>query len=78
MIPDEGTPSQELEARLRFETLLSELSTRFINLPAGEVDREIEDALSRVCELLGIDSRCFGNGRHRPRMSSRPPTPTPP
>jgi len=42
--------------RLEFETLISDLSSRFINLPAGDVDREIEDALRRVCELLAIDS----------------------
>ena len=44
-----------LERRLEFETLLANLSSRFINLPPGEVDHEIEDALRRVCELLGID-----------------------
>jgi PAS domain S-box-containing protein len=44
-----------LESRLEFETLISQLSSRFINLPPGEVDREIEDALGRVCELLDID-----------------------
>ena len=48
--------SEHLENRLEFETLISDLSSRFINLPAGEVDREIEDALRRVCELLAIDS----------------------
>ena len=40
---------------LEFETLIADLSSRFVNLPPGEVDREIEDALRRVCELLGID-----------------------
>jgi len=40
---------------LEFETLISDLSSRFINLRPGEVDGEIEDALHRVCELLGID-----------------------
>ena len=35
--------------------LISDLSTRFINLPPGEVDREIEAALRRVCEPFGID-----------------------
>ena len=49
------TPSADLEERLRFETLLVDLSSRFINLPADAVDREIGDALRRVCELLGID-----------------------
>ena len=49
-------PSIEYLARsLEFETLLADLSARFVSLPAGEVDREIEDALRRVCEPLGID-----------------------
>jgi len=53
---DQAAPSAEhLETRLEFETLLAEVSSRFVNLPPGEVDREIEDALRRVCELLGID-----------------------
>ena len=42
-------------ASLEFETLISDLSSRFINLPPDEVDREIEDGLRRVCEPLGID-----------------------
>ena len=44
-----------LESRLEFETLISDLSSRFINLPPAEVDREIEDALGRVCKFLDID-----------------------
>ena len=44
-----------LENRLEFEMLLADLSSRFINLPSGEVDSEIEDALGRVCGLLDID-----------------------
>ena len=35
--------------------MIADLSSRFINLPPGEVDGEIEDALGRVCGLLGID-----------------------
>ncbi len=45
----------EVRSRLEFETLLSELSSRFINLPARELDREIEEALRHVCEMLDID-----------------------
>jgi PAS domain S-box-containing protein len=41
--------------RLRFETLLTDLSARFINLPADRVDGAIEDAQRRVCECLGLD-----------------------
>jgi PAS domain S-box-containing protein len=45
----------ELEVRLRFETLIADLSSKFVNLPAGDVDREIVDAQRRVCECLGLD-----------------------
>ncbi len=45
----------ELEERLRFETLLSDLSARFINLPVDEVDKEIEAALGRIVQFLGLD-----------------------
>jgi len=53
----EHTPrsAEHAEIRLEFETLISDLSSRFINLAPAEVGREIEDALRRVCELLGID-----------------------
>ena len=51
----EKAPAAELRGLLEFETLLAELSSRFINLPPGEVDREIEGALRAVCELLGFD-----------------------
>ncbi len=47
-------PSDVLD-RLGFETMLAELSTRFVHLVGTEVDREIEDALGRVCQLLQID-----------------------
>jgi PAS domain S-box-containing protein len=35
--------------------LIADISSRFVNLPASEVDREIENALRRICESLGID-----------------------
>jgi hypothetical protein len=38
------------EERLRFETLLSDISARFINLPASQVDTAIEDAQRKACE----------------------------
>ena len=53
---DQARPlADRLENRLEFETLLADLSSRFINLPPAEVDHEIEDAQRRVCELLGIE-----------------------
>lgn len=40
---------------LRFERLLADLSARFVNLPAAEIDRAITDALRSIVELLGVD-----------------------
>jgi len=37
-----GQPSQTADQQLRFETLLSDLSARFINLPVEEVDQQTE------------------------------------
>lgn len=45
----------ESDERLRFETLIADLSSRFVNLPAEDVDREIEDAQRAICECLGVD-----------------------
>jgi PAS domain S-box-containing protein len=47
--------AEDLGSLLEFEALIADLSSRFINLAPGEVDREIEDALRRVCERLGVD-----------------------
>lgn len=44
-----------LAERLRFETLLSDLSATFVALPAAEVNRQIEDALRRIVEALELD-----------------------
>jgi signal transduction histidine kinase len=40
---------------LRFERLLSGLSARFINAPASQIDKGIDDALRSVVEALDID-----------------------
>jgi PAS domain S-box-containing protein len=47
--------ARDPDAPAPFETLLSEVSSRFINVRPEDVDREVEDALRRVCETLGID-----------------------
>lgn len=44
-----------LEERLKFETLLAELSAHFVNLPSDQIDSYIADAQRRICELLGLD-----------------------
>ena len=45
----------ELEERLAFETLLADISARFVNLPASQVDHEIEDAQRAICRQLRLD-----------------------
>jgi len=50
----------ELEDRLRFETLLAELSARFVNLSSDRVDREIENALRCLAEALRADRAALG------------------
>ena len=45
----------ELEDRLRFETLLADISSRFVNVPADCVDQEIQNAQRAICECLGFD-----------------------
>ncbi|XZE18209.1 ATP-binding protein [Pirellulaceae bacterium SH449] len=44
-----------LAERLRFESLLSELSSRFVNAPQAKLSSEIEFALNRVLELSGLE-----------------------
>src|SRR3990172_4763286 len=44
-----------LEERLRFETLLSELSANLIHVPASEIDAALERGLQQVVAFLGVD-----------------------
>jgi formate hydrogenlyase transcriptional activator len=55
MAPLEVKPYSELDEPLRFEMVLAEISTLFINLAADRIDSEIEAVQFRVCELLDID-----------------------
>jgi len=49
-------PVRSLEKRLRFETLLADLSARFVNMPANRLDSAIEEAQRQVCECLDLDA----------------------
>jgi len=55
MVTKAASQSPDLQDRLRFETMLSDLSSRFVNLEPADVDREIEEAQRRVCDCLGLD-----------------------
>jgi hypothetical protein len=44
-----------LADRLRFESLLSEMSSRFVHLPPDRVGQEIKHALGQIAEFLDVD-----------------------
>src|SRR5215510_9590484 len=46
---------EALRYRVKMETLITALSTSFINLARGEIDRAINDALQAVGEFAGVD-----------------------
>lgn len=43
------------EYRLELEGLISSISTRFLNIPVDNIDKEIEIALKRIVLYLGVD-----------------------
>jgi len=49
-----------LAERLRFETLVSELSADFVNLPARDVPGQIDRALGRIVDELHVDRALLG------------------
>src|SRR5947207_12695994 len=56
ILEEEGCPlAPAVQKRIRFETLLAELSATFVNLPPGQVDAQIESALGRLIEFLEVD-----------------------
>ncbi len=50
-----GDRRHEARQGVHFETLIAELSSRFVNLPPDEVDREIEGGQQRICDALGLE-----------------------
>jgi len=50
---------EELDERLRFETLLSDLSADFTRLQSLEIDRKIPEWLQRLVDFLGVDRGSF-------------------
>jgi hypothetical protein len=50
-----SSTADRFEGRLEFESLISELPSRFMGAPPDQVDQGIVDALRRVCALLDLD-----------------------
>ncbi len=46
---------RKLEERLAFETLLADLTARFLEVPDEEISQAIADAQARTCALFGFD-----------------------
>jgi PAS domain S-box-containing protein len=59
-ISDRKDIEDALAERLRFGTLLSELSAAFVNLPADQVDNEIRHWLVKLVEYLGVERGTLG------------------
>ena len=58
---DRRTPTPEwLDEQYRFEKLLVDLSAGYVNLPADQVDAQIEETQRRLVEFLGVDRCSFG------------------
>jgi PAS domain S-box-containing protein len=46
---------EKIKFLLGFRTLLTDISTRFINVPVDRLDQEIQDAQRRLCKYLHLD-----------------------
>ena len=55
MMSSLGQLRRDLETQLRFEMLLAEVSTKFIDVPVDQMDNLIEISQCRICECLGFD-----------------------
>jgi PAS domain S-box-containing protein len=56
-VTDIKLAEENLQERLRFEQLLSDLSARFVNIPPDRVDDEIEYGLKQILGFFQVD-RC--------------------
>ena len=76
---NESSGTRECKERLRFETVLSDLSASFINLPAEQLDAAIENAQRKICECLDLDLSALWEwsamklGRRASRAGADPP-----
>lgn len=51
---------KELQEKLQLQELISNTSAILINLPAHQIDSQIDQGLKRIVEFLGIDRSSFG------------------
>ena len=60
LVEADGPLAPAIQSRHRFEAVLTELSATFVNIPANQVDSQIESALQKLVELLGVDRVALG------------------
>lgn len=58
--PVDADLRKELEERLRFERLLTDLSATFVNVALDSVNAQIAQALERLAGFLGVERSSFG------------------
>ncbi len=85
MVVTQGRTHKRRDERFSFETLLADLSARFVDVPAERVDGEILDAQCRICDCLGLDASALWQSEsedssvhvltHLFRPPEGPPTP---
>lgn len=46
---------KRMQYRIEFENLVASISSHFVNLPASEIDKGIDDALERIGKFMGVD-----------------------
>lgn len=53
-------PASDLDDRLRFEMLITDLSARFVSVTAETIDEEIVNAVRQIVGMLDLDRGCLG------------------
>ncbi|NJN29310.1 MAG: PAS domain S-box protein [Synechococcales cyanobacterium RM1_1_8] len=56
---DPGKLAAELQHRVAFEALLTQISTEFVNLPRRAIDGALQDALTAMAEFICCDRACI-------------------
>jgi PAS domain S-box-containing protein len=54
--------AEELGEQLKYERLLADISAGFVNLPADQIDGNIEDAQRRICQCLRLEHASLWQG----------------
>ncbi|UJH66595.1 sigma 54-interacting transcriptional regulator [Allomuricauda sp. SCSIO 65647] len=65
-----SSATERLEQQFKFEKLISQFSTRFINLPPDKIDAEINRSLRFLTEFMDVDYSCLNSYSEETGLSS--------